>query len=168
MARTYYFEFVQHIAEDTGFFPNLLNKFKNELVMRYYKFFKYNLGLVNKVVGIIQFKERVGQTKLERIGADYKLLLELQPVSQPMVIAHLRVRLLCEHHDGCVENDIYVHGTFAFGGRGRSEASEMRPYLIMLNNYKLSGNIEAGLFLKDGAKICLYADALKRLPVDAI
>jgi hypothetical protein len=167
-SRTYYFEFVQPIAANTSFFPNLLNKFENELAMHYYKFFKYNLGLVNKVVGIIQFKERVGKTKLERIGADYNLLFELQPVSHPMVIPYLCIRLLCEHHNCCLESDIYVHGTFSFGGHGRSVESMMRPYIILLNSFKLSGDIGDAMLLEDGAKICMYADALERLPYDAI
>jgi hypothetical protein len=167
-SRTYYFEFVQPITANTSFFPNLLNKFENELGMHYYKFFKYNLCLVDKVVCIIHFKERVGKTKLQRIGANYNLLFELQPVSHPMVIPHLRIQLLCERHNCCLESDIYVHSTFSFGGRGRSVESMMRPYIILLNNFKLSGDIGDAMLLDDGAKICLYADALKRLPYDAI
>jgi hypothetical protein len=166
-SRTYYFEFVQPIAADTSFFSNLLNRFENELGMHYYKFLKYNLCLVNKVVGIIQFKERVGKTKLERIGADHNLLFKLQPVARPMVIPHLHIRLLCQHHN-CLESEIYVHGTFSFGGHGRSVDSMMRPYIILLNNFKRTGYVGDAMLLEDGAKICLYADALKRLTYNAI
>ena len=106
MSRTYYFEFVKSIAVDAdSLFSNLLNKFENEL--RYYKIFKYNLGFANKVVGLIQFNKRVGQSKLERMGADDHVFFEfLQTVSRPMVIPHLRIRLLCQHHNCCLESAI--------------------------------------------------------------
>jgi hypothetical protein len=173
MSRTYYFEFVKSIAADTdNLFPNLLNKFENELGMRYYKFFKYNLGSANRVVGLIQFNRRVGRSKLERsMVTDTRylvLFVFLQAVSRPMVIPHLRIRLLCQHHNCCLESDICEWGTFSFGGRGRSIESMMRPYILMLDHFKLSEDIGEGLLLDDGLKICLYADALKRLPYDAI
>jgi hypothetical protein len=116
MSRTYYFEFVKSIAVDNPL-PNLFNKFENELGMRYYKFFKYDLGAVNKVVGLIQFEQRVGQSKLERTIMDTTRCFNvfLQPVSRPMVIPHLRIRLLCQHHNCCLESDICEWGTFFFG-----------------------------------------------------
>jgi hypothetical protein len=167
MSRTYYFEFVQLSVVADNLFPDLFSKFENEVWgMRYYKYFKYNLGAENKVVGLIQFKQRVGRSELGRsMITRYNVFL--QPVSQPMVIPHLRIRLLCQHHN-CLESDICEWGNFSFGGRGRSVESMMRPYLIMLDHFELAENLERGLLLDGGLKICLYADALTRLPYDAI
>ena len=164
MSRTYYFEFT---TDADNLSDNLFNKFENELGMRYYKFFKYNLGATNKVVGLIQFQNRVGQAKLGRSIGMIMANTILQPVSRPMVIPHLRIRLLCQHHN-CSESDICEWGTFSFGGRGKSIASMMRPYIFMLDRFKLSDDVDEGMLLDDGLKICLYADALKRLPYDAI
>jgi hypothetical protein len=135
--------------------------------MHYYKFLKYNLCLVDKVVGVIQFKEHMAKKKLETIGADHNLFFELQPVTRPMIIPHLRIRLLCQHHN-CLESEIYERGTFSFGGRGASIADIMRPYIILLNDFKRTGDVGHGMHLADGVKICLYAGALDRLPYDAI
>jgi hypothetical protein len=94
--RTYYFE----TTADESTLANALEKHKESFQLRYHKHMHYSLGLITKTVGIIQFEKRVPKTVLIKSFADNNVGLDvLQNVGRPMVLAHLRIYLLGEHHD---------------------------------------------------------------------
>ncbi|CAB3979021.1 Hypothetical predicted protein [Paramuricea clavata] len=91
----------------------------------------------------------------------------LECVQLPMVLPHLRIWLLCLHHD-LPESEIKERGVFALGGRNRALEDDMAPYITLLKNFMKTKDYTLCVHLKAGRKICGYADALDRLPIDGV
>ncbi|CAB3980418.1 Hypothetical predicted protein [Paramuricea clavata] len=136
--------------------------------MTYLKYLQYNVELLNKIVRIVQFSDRVPRGKINyQLSAAGFNTSYLQDVKLPMVLPHVRIWLLCKHHE-LSESEIKEQGNFVLGGRNRFLEDDLVPYKNLVNNFMETKNYAPCEFLKGGHKICEYADALSRLPYDKI
>ncbi|CAB3996210.1 Hypothetical predicted protein [Paramuricea clavata] len=97
-SRTYYFESVSPLFEHVKW--DSLMKLLNEMGMVYFKYLQYGLKLCVKIVGIVQFVDRVSIRKLHAAMLNVQFQTSfLQRVQLPMALPHLRIWLLCLLHD---------------------------------------------------------------------
>ncbi|CAB3987816.1 Hypothetical predicted protein [Paramuricea clavata] len=120
------------------------------------------------LAGVVQFADRVNMRKLRTAMLNVEFQTSyLECVRLPMVLPHLRIWLLCLHHD-LPESEIKERGNFALGGRNRDLEDDMAPYRALLKDFMKTKDYTLCVHLKAGRKICKYADALDRLPIDGV
>ncbi|CAB3977403.1 Hypothetical predicted protein [Paramuricea clavata] len=164
MSRTYYFESAATLFEPLKW--NAVIKAFQDLGMRYYKYLRYELQQSTKIVCVVQFTNRINNTQLHAALIPVKFTF-LQRVRVPMVTPHLRIWLLCLHHD-LPEYEIKEWGEFVLGGRNRFLTYELQHYKALISNFKTTKDYTLCEHFVGGRKICEYADALERLPVDGV
>ncbi|CAB4013047.1 Hypothetical predicted protein [Paramuricea clavata] len=166
-ARSYYFEHITPLSQPYNQW-HVVQEVLTQMGMKYFKYLQYTLQLCEKTVGIVQFDERVNISKLKIAFNDVQCNISLlQHVHLPMVIPHLRIWLLCRHHD-LPESMIQERGRFALGGRNRNLEDDMTPYEELIKTFLRSLPFTVCSHFKGGREICDYANALNRLPVDGI
>ncbi|CAB3978031.1 Hypothetical predicted protein [Paramuricea clavata] len=136
--------------------------------MTYWKYLQYNIELLTKIVGIVQFSDRVAKARLQsKLSSAGFNINWLRDVKLPMVLPHVQIWLLCRHHE-LSESNIREQGVFALGGRNRHLEDDLVPYKYLIEDFMKNKNYALCAPYKEGQKICEYADALSRLPYDKI
>ena len=166
-SRTYYFEiFIPMSAGDIQ--PCLSASFAQakDLTLHYWKYLAYPLGMCTKVVGVLQFDQRVTKNKVSYVFAACNLnVATLDVVCHPMILPHLRIWVLAKHHHAT----FYEDGVYRMGAP-KMWKSAMSPYVEKMQRLFDDGTqpvfdetIYPGL-----TKITSYIQALRRLPLDVI
>ena len=167
-ARTYYFEIFIPMSEAGSVETYLTNSFTQarNLTLHYWKYLAYPLGLCTKVVGVLQFDQRVTKNKVSYVFATCNLYAAtMDVVCRPMILPHLRIWVLAKHHHAA----FYEDGVYRMGAP-TSWASVLSPYVEKMQRMLDDGTqpvfdetIYPGL-----TKIIGYIQALRRLPLDVI
>jgi hypothetical protein len=167
-ARTYYFEIFIPMSEAGTVEMCLTNSFlqARDLTLHYWKYLAYPLGVCTKVVGVLQFDQRVTKNKVSRVFASSNLCSTLDVVRRPMILPHLRIWALAKHHHA----RIYEDGAYRLGAPSNL-AYVMSPYVEKMQ-LVLDGETIYPVFdetIYPGlTKILGYIQALRRLPLDVI
>jgi hypothetical protein len=168
-ARTYYFEIFTPLAHG-AIEPCLDASFvqAKALTLHYWKYVAYSLVLCTKVVGVLQFDQRVTKNKVSCVFAACNLnVATLDVVCRPMILPHLRLWVLAKHHSAI----FYEDGIYRMGAP-TMWSSAIAPYVEKMQRvfdedtqYQpvFDETIYPGL-----TKITSYIQALRRLPQDVI
>jgi hypothetical protein len=166
-ARTYYFEIFIPMSEP-DIEPRLTTSFiqAKDLTLHYWKYLAYPLAMCTKVVGVLQFDQRVTKNKVSCVFATCNLnMATLDVVCRPMILPHLRIWVLAKHHRATFyEDGVYRMGTPTNWLRA------MVPYVEKMQRLLDDGTqpvfdetIYPGL-----TKITSYIQTLRRLHLDVI
>ena len=136
-----------------------------DLTLHYWKYLTYPLGVCTKVVGVLQFDQRVTKNKVSCVFASNNLHTStLEVVTRPLILPHLRIWVLAEHHHA----PIYENGDYRIGSPS-SLTYVLSPYVEKMQlvfggeQPVFNETIYPGL-----TKIIGYIQALRRLPTNLI
>lgn len=166
--RTYYFEIFQTLSDSHCLEMCLCNSFlqARDLTLHYWKYLTYPLGVCTKVVGVLQFDQRVTKNKVSRVFASSNLCSTLDVVRRPMILPHLRIWALAKHHHA----RIYEDGAYRLGAPSNL-AYVMSPYVekmqLVLDDETIYPVFDETIY-PGLTKILGYIQALRRLPLDVI
>ena len=92
-----------------------------------------------RMIGVLQFRERVCQTLLRRKFQNDTVYMDvLITAKRPMILMFMRMYVLAEYHGLSFAKDTKSSGTpFGFGGKKTTnEIKYMKPYIKALTLYK--------------------------------
>ena len=160
---------------------DVLDKYCECQDLSYYRYISYPLNDKKKVIkwqkiiGVLQFKKRFSKTILRLLfEKDNMLVAVLLPAEKPVVLVHLKMYVLAEHHDEVLglnvntlcNSAVCSNTPSGFGGRKtKNEICVMRPYIKALGAYKQYNEPDFYKYLPGAKKICEFKYMLEKTKI---